>query len=196
MFDVKMIVRIVPVLSVLMFVLSAPATAATAIDKESANAYFAKCVSTRDERMTEATQEELCACTSVQMMRALSVEDVQVMGENTPRGRMMLNKMLIEVYGPCMAGPVKDMVSGECDRDPRVALADQTVDRRKLCGCMADKTGAWFESEGRTIMKSVLDEQPYTADPISPVMESKIFKDASYEAMLACMGDLQGGTRR
>lgn len=196
MFDVKMIVRIVPVLSVLMFVLSAAVSAATPIDKESANAYFAKCNSTRDPRMTEETQEELCACTSVQMMQALSVEDVQMMGENTPRGRMMLNKMLIEVYGPCMAGPVRDMVLGECDRDPRVALADQTVDRRKLCGCMATKTGSWFESEGRTIMQSVLKEQPYTADPISPVMDSKIFKDASYEAMMSCMGDLQGGKRR
>lgn len=195
LWSIKNVSRAVRVLFVLLL-LGPAAAVATPIDRDTANAYFAKCIESRDERMSAETQEELCACTSVHLMNTLSVEDVQVMAENTPRGRIMLNKMLVEVYGPCMAGPVRDLVNTQCDSDPRIALADQTIDRRALCGCMAEQTGQWFAADGRDIMVQVLRDEPFTSDPITPVMESKTFRDQSYNAMMSCAEALQSGRGR
>lgn len=172
------------------------AQTATPVSKEMANSYFVQCMASRDERMSDKTQEELCACTSAQMMSSMTVEEIRVMGENSSRGRKMLNKMLVEVYGPCMSGPVQDLVIGGCDTDPRIALADQTINRRALCSCMARRTGQWFASEGTSIMMRILREKPFTEDPITPIMESKVFKDASYESMLSCISAMQGAGRR
>jgi hypothetical protein len=192
MFVVKMLLR---TLIVLTFIALPSAAKATEISKEAANAYFGQCMGARDERMTPETQEELCACTSAHMMGKLSAEEIQIMGENTSRGRAVLNKMLIEVYGPCMAGPVTDLVTGQCATDPRIALADQTVDRTVLCGCMTERTNEWFSTAGPQIMAQALLEQPYTGDPITPVAESKVFKDETYEIMLACMAEIQSNPK-
>ncbi|MBU0858394.1 MAG: hypothetical protein KJ667_00500 [Alphaproteobacteria bacterium] len=192
MFVVKMLLR---TLIVLTFIALPSAAKATEISKETANAYFGQCMNARDERMTETTQEELCACTSAHIMGKMSAEDIQIMGENTSRGRAALNRMLIDVYGPCMAGPVTDMVNSQCDTDPRIALADQTIDRAVLCGCMAERTNEWFTTAGPEIMSKALMEQPYKGDPITPVAESKVFKDETYEIMLACVSEIQSNPK-
>ena len=83
--------------------LSLPALAQTPITTEMSNAYYNSCMGARDQRMSNDAQDSLCTCTAMKMKEAMSVEDIRVMGQNDQDGRNMLNKMLLDVYVPCMS---------------------------------------------------------------------------------------------
>jgi hypothetical protein len=170
--------------------MAAPARA-TPIDKQVANSFFAKCTASRDTRMAQDTQEAFCACTAAQMMNLMTAEDIQLTGENTSQGLRALNRMLVDVYAPCMSDSVSDMAYTLCQQDPRAAIADETVGRQPLCTCMAQRTNEWFSMAGKEIMARILATAPYRSDPLSSVMESAIYKKETYEIMLGCVTELQ-----
>lgn len=166
---------------------AAPALAAMPVGKDMANSYYANCLDKRDERMTEDSQKAMCACTAAKMMESMTVEDMTVMSSDTPDSRLMLNKMLIEVYAPCMSFPVQDLVETQCLNDEKVATIGFRQTKKSLCHCMAEKTGQWFTTRGKYLMFELLQKNPNITDPISPVMESKSFKEESYSNLRACL---------
>lgn len=178
------------ILFILLALLSHPSQAQTPITKDAANAYYRNCKAQSDPRLRPETQEELCACTAVQMMEKMSVQEVQTMSHNDQSGRMALNKMLVEVYAPCINFPVQDMISEECMNDPKVDMAGLKMDKAVLCDCMGEKTGAWMASAGKALMGQILAGNPNITDPIGPVMENKAFRQQAYENMMACMSGL------
>lgn len=175
------------IIFVTLLILPLSAHAQTPINKDMANAYYENCVAKQDPRMTPDSQQGMCACTSVKMMEALTAEDIAVMGQNDQTGRNMLNKMLLDVYAPCMQYPVEDMVTASCLNDDKIDMMGLKMDRNKLCGCMAEKTGAWFSDSGRELMAELIAADPNITDPISPVIDSRAFKEASYDSLVACM---------
>ncbi|PJB73556.1 MAG: hypothetical protein CO093_00400 [Alphaproteobacteria bacterium CG_4_9_14_3_um_filter_47_13] len=160
-----------------------PASAQTPIGKEQASNFYNSCKSRQDPRMTPQIQDDFCACTATHMMATMSIEDIQIMTGNTPEAKTMQNKMLLDVYTPCMNYPTQSLVKGECQKNAAIAKAS----KENLCNCMAEKTGLWFTKEGRALMQRVINENPDVFDPIDPVMESPEFKTQSYNNMLACM---------
>jgi hypothetical protein len=166
----------------------APSNTATPLSTEQANNFYAHCASNNDPRMSQSTQEAMCACNAVMMQRHMSVEDVQLMVSDTQESRLALNKMLLEVYAPCMNYPVNDLILGECLQNPQ--LDNATTSKDALCLCMAERTAAWFLDEGRNLMGRLIAENPNITDPISPVMESRPFKNAAMQSLTSCMGGL------
>ena len=164
------------------------ALAQTKISKEMGNNYYNNCMTKSDPRLTPQSQKELCACTVVKMMEAMTVEELMVMSQESQDGRLMLNKMLTQVYAPCMEYPVYDLVEDNCIKDPKIAaVGNTTLSKKKLCGCVARKTGKWFADEGRGLMTALLEQDPNITDPISPVMESKPFNDAAFNNLRLCL---------
>jgi len=174
-------------IATLLFLPQAAAIAQTAMSKEQANNYYASCKAKQDPRMSTPAQDAFCACTSVKMMEAMSVEDVQTMAGNDQAGRNALNKMLIDVYAPCMSYPVEELVGAKCYNDPKLGALGLKKSKEKICDCVGQKTAAWFVDEGRDLMRNVLAQNPNIFDPIDPVMESAAFKSQSYENMMHCM---------
>ncbi len=164
-----------------------PAYTQTVISKEMANAYYNSCLSKPDPRMKPETQAALCACTSAQMTEKMSVEDVQVMGQNNQAGRDKLNFMLINVYAPCMSFPVSDMVEDSCLKDEKISMMQLKGSRPALCHCMGTKTGTWFTGAGRQLMAEVLKKNQNISDPVSPVMDTPAFQKASYDNLVSCL---------
>lgn len=152
-----------------------------------ANAYYENCTSKQDPRMSPQSQQAMCACTSVKMMENLSVQDIAVMGQNNQAGRNMLNKMMLDVYAPCMQYPVEDMISVSCLKDDKIDKMNLRMDKNKLCSCMAKRTGIWFQESGRDLMANLLAVNPNITDPISPVVDSAEFQKASYHSLTTCM---------
>lgn len=163
------------------------AHAATMLSKEEANAYYAKCMETPDRRLSDQTKMEFCACTSAQMMQTMSAEDIQVMNQDSAAGRIMLNKMMIAVYGPCLSGPITELTAGQCEADPRIALASQTQDPNAICACVDSSTREWLDTEGPDIMNVVIAENAFITEPLAPVIESGAYRRHSYEIMMSCM---------
>ena len=167
---------------------SNPTAAQTPVSKATANKYYENCAALRDERMSEDTQNAFCACTSARVMDAMSMEELTTMYQDNQQGRNMLNKMLTDVYAPCMNFPVQDLVHDNCMHDENlISLNLKNPALYELCGCMSMLTGEWFTGEGRDFMADLLEKNPNITDPIGPVMESKAFKAKSYEFMTRCM---------
>lgn len=185
---VSAISRMVFVMALAALALCAGAAhAATPISKDEANAYYAKCVATPDERMSAQTKTDFCACTSAYMMQTMSAEDIKLMSEKTPAGRIMLSKMMVVVHGPCISAPISDLVTNQCPADPRVMLADETQDPVAICSCMAAKTDEWLEQNGPDVITRVLEENPYIVDSIGTVMQSEVYKREEYEILMDCL---------
>jgi hypothetical protein len=164
--------------------------AQTPISKDIANTYFKNCTQNRNEMMSEDTQVAFCSCTSVKMMEAMTLEEIQTMYEETQAGRNMLNKMLIEVYAPCISMPVQDLVGNNCLEDPKFkSLELKSPTHEELCSCISKETGDWLSLRGRLLMKSILEKNPNIQDPIGPVMNSKEFQDQSYQHLTQCMSN-------
>lgn len=165
---------------------TAPAMAQTAVSREAANAYYQNCMAKDDPRMTDLAQEGLCSCTAARMMTALTMEDIAAMTPEPGLGRIPFNKMLTEVYGPCMQYPVEDQLNKECMNDTKVnqfALRDQGA----LCRCMAGRSGQLLSTEGAVIMRDVLARNPNLADPMDAILSNASFRQRAYENLYSCL---------
>ena len=175
------------VLFLFILLTSQAAMAQTPIPEEQANQFFSACSLTVDPRLTAKNQESMCACNAAYMLEHMSVEDVQTMAQNTPEGRLALNKMLIEVYAPCMNFAVHDLLLTQCLRDPKVKALGANMPVQDICRCTAETTSSWFAKEGREQMREVLKQNPNIYDPIEPVMSTPSFQKQAYENMVACI---------
>lgn len=174
------------------------AFAQTKLTKDFANNFYNRCTESQDPRMSKDTQVEFCACTSASLLQKMNAEDVDMVGEDTAQGHRMYNKMMVTVYAPCMDSAVGDMAFAGCVRDPRTAMADQTLDRKQLCRCMRDRTREWFNITGSESMMRILEGKTDNAgDPLSIVMNSELYKKETYEIMMGCITEMQnnGGKR-
>jgi|GEM_PF-795651 len=157
----------------------------TDITPELTKAYYDSCMGARDQRMSRASQDFLCSCTAEKMMETMSVEDIRSMGQENQEGRNMLNRVLLDVYAPCMSAPLAEMVSNECMLEGEMnAKGMHKID---LCHCIGEKTGAWFSGSGRDLMADVLKKNPNITDPVGPIMNSTQFKKESFANMQACL---------
>lgn len=175
--------KIISTAALLLLLFTGPAFA-TPISKEQANNYYANCKAQPGAGMRPESHDAMCACTSVKMMEAMTVEDVQAMSSGDKNAQ---NKMFIEVYAPCMSYPVQDLVGMQCLEDPKIDQVGSNIPKEELCSCIAERTAAWFEGEGRALMRRVLTKNPEITDPVGPVMETPEFKSQTYNGLIACL---------
>jgi hypothetical protein len=166
---------------------AAPSGGHTAITAQMAKAYYTNCAGKGDPHITPAGMKAMCSCTSDQMVKTMSVEDIKTLAQNDQAGRDMLNHMLLDVYAPCMNFPVQDMLEGQCLQDMKDKPLPPGADMGKICHCMAAKTGGWFTTNGRSLMAQVLKANPDITDPVGPVMEDASFKKASSDNLSSCL---------
>lgn len=160
--------------------------AAAPLGKEEANAFYGQCMKTPDDRISPDTKNEFCACKSAHMMQTMSREDYKTLQQEGSAGRVMLNKVLIAVHGPCLSTPLAEVQYNRCLDDPRVNLATQQIDRGLVCACMSQKIGEWLAQSGPDVMAQTISGNPFVTEPLEPVMESTVYKEEQYEIMLDC----------
>lgn len=167
--------------------LAFPALAQTAIGGETANAYYQACMDRADERISLSAQESLCSCAAARMMVMMSVQELATMNPNPKHpGRQSYNKMLMNVYGPCMQHPVEDLLAAECERDRHIR-AFSLRDPGALCRCMAQRTGTTFEQSAPDIVRRLLFYIPDMEDPLGPIMNDGTFRQRAYDNLYACL---------
>jgi hypothetical protein len=159
----------------------------TPLSDEKTKEFYSQCVSKPAPPMTAESQAALCACTAEKMQQTMTVEDQKVLAQNDQEGRNMLNRMLLNVYAPCMNIPVKDMLEKQCLQDMQAKPAPPGTNIADICRCMASKTGLWLSTNGRELMSQVLAANPNITDPMGPVMEDASFKSASTQNLTSCL---------
>lgn len=173
-------------LALLVFAIPAPTRAeGTAVTKELADTYYQNCMGKPNPILSDKTKDMLCTCTAARMMKSLTVEEMRTMTQNDEAGRLALNKMLIEVYTPCMEFPIRDLVYDNCVKNK--SNVPNFKNFEGLCGCMASETAEYVAEEGPQTIRNALKDNPFITDPMGPLMSSPEFQKASQDFTMSCM---------
>ena len=178
----------VTVLTLLTFSVVNHAEAQTPVSAQTANQYYYNCKANQDPRMSAASQDAMCACNAAMMQRNFTMEDMQLMLEDSYESRQALNAMLLNVYAPCINFPLHDLLFDNCMSDRKVQRMRSTLPVEKFCGCVAENTSEWMANEGRNIMVDVIEQNPNIYDPIEPIMNHKDFLAEAMRNRTVCAG--------
>lgn len=191
-------IRIVGLVACLMLgvaVLPSPAHAqGTPVSKPMADKFYQNCMAQPNAILSDKTKDMLCTCTTARMMKQLTVEDMRTMTQNDQAGRLALNKMLIEVYTPCMEFPVRDLIYDNCMKSK--SQMGEVKNLEGLCGCMSSSTAEFVAKEGPQAIQNALKSDPFISDPLGPLMSSPEFQKASQEFTMACLMDYKNKAGR
>jgi hypothetical protein len=164
------------------------ANAFTPVSKETANVYFANCTAQRSEQViSKNAQDMLCACTAARLSQFFSMEDMATMtdpkSEPTAQ-RGAFNKMLINIYAPCMEEPTREFHYNACITNPQTS---QYGEPAKICRCMADAVAAHIQVHGPTIFEQLVARNPNITDPMAALTDDPSFQTFAQSKLLGCL---------
>ncbi|MFA5592246.1 MAG: hypothetical protein WC989_02910 [Micavibrio sp.] len=173
-------------LLLLSLTLSFSAQAQTPVSKETANSYFDNCAAQpAGESLSADSQNMLCACTAARLTQFFTVEDMQAMADpNRPEARLAVNKMLVEIYAPCMEAPTRDFHYNACITNPDTA---RYGDPQRICPCMADAVAGHMRNNGPAVFRDILTRNPTIVDPMAALVDDPGFKQFAQSKLLACV---------
>lgn len=151
-----------------------------------ANQYYKNCLAGENEVLKGDNLQMMCACTAAKISENMNAEDLQAMGKDTPEGLAARNKMVLEVYAPCMEFPAESLMQHRCVNTP--ALHGKTTDLEALCSCVAKSVAGYIARHGPAVMESALQENPENLDPMSALVNSPEFDRQSRAGFLKCLG--------
>jgi hypothetical protein len=173
----------------LLFLLTLAPTASmaqTAISEKVANAYYQACMEHDDDRLGGESQDALCGCMSVKIMSALTLEDIAAMSPKPGPGRAAFDKMLMNVYGPCMKAPVEDTLYRQCMGDRKIKEFSLR-DTGKLCRCTASRSGAYYEQQAEPMMQDILRRAPGLSDPVTYILDDQGLRQRAEDILFECL---------
>ena len=160
--------------------------AQTPVSEQVANAYYETCASRDDPRLSDESQEALCSCMSVKMMSAMTLEDLAAMKPAVGPGRTAFDKMLTEVYAPCMKIPTQDVLHRQCMNDRKVQQFSLR-DPDRLCRCTAGRMGEYLDKEAQPTMHLILRYHPDITDPMDFMLNNVSMRQRAEDFLFACL---------
>lgn len=173
---IKNIMKIIVCMIILSPMLLASAHAATPLTNGMVNDYFKRCMQgvKKDGTMRPETQKPYCVCTALRMKTSMSQEDVAALSRND---RAALNKVLIDVNGPCMQYPVQDLIYSRCIN---------SVKNQPACSCLSRKAGEYTKQEAQKKLPKLLADNPNLEDIMSPIINTPEFDRAQEQIAASC----------
>jgi len=154
--------------------------------KAFAEAYFQNCMTQQTDMLSPDSQELLCACSSANLQAGkMSVAEISLMQDNSAQGQRMRNKMLTEIYAPCIEYPTHDLILKNCLSDPKVEAV--TGNGSKICGCMAGKVSRHLAANAQDIIRAELAKNPNNMDPLGIFLNSAAYEQEAQKALMACI---------
>lgn len=170
------------VLAVLLLI--SPTAHATSVDKETANTYYENCSTQSDPRFSADTQKLFCACTAVKLMENYTIEDMQATTRQDASARDATNKMITEVYAPCIRYPAKEYHFQTCANDPKTKLLGNP---QKICACSAEKVAEHLQENAQSMLSSILRRDPNIMDPMQALYDDKSFQRVIQSKVMGCV---------
>jgi hypothetical protein len=168
---------------------SLPASAQTMVSKEQANTYFASCVENSaktETRFSPQSQKMFCACTAARLTQFFTVEDMQTMTSPTdPNARIALNKMIVNIYAPCMEEPTREYHYSSCISNPQVSALGG--DPQRLCQCAADQIATHLATNGAQMFQDILNRNPTIVDPMQALYDDPKFQSFAQSKLMGCL---------
>jgi hypothetical protein len=177
-----MIKYFLSVLAILIF--SYMPSHATPVDRDTANKYYENCAVQSDPRFSEDTQKLFCACTAVKLMENYTIEDMQATTRQDASARDATNKMITEVYAPCIRYPAKEYHFQTCATDPKTKLLGNP---QELCACSADKVAEHLHENAQNMLAAILRRDPNIMDPMQALYDDRSFQKVIQSKVMGCV---------
>ena len=160
------------------------ARAATPITKEMATEYYKNCVQKDGGLISEGSQKKLCACTSARMVDDFTLEEMFAMGGSDQKARNAINKMIVQVYAPCIKAPAQDYYRSVCMSNPDTKKL--TSNTEPLCSCMAHEVASFLEKNSAALFQDILTRNPNITDPMQALTSDPQFENFAQKKLLSC----------
>lgn len=150
-----------------------------------ANRYYQNCAAQQHPILQGESKELLCGCTAAQLPKAMTVDQVREMQEDTPEGQFQRNRMMMFVYAPCIEHPTRALVLDQCMNDIKVRSAMKNF--KTVCGCLADKMASYMKERAPTAIETSIRQNQTDTDPLRTLLESPAFDEMSRAKMSECI---------
>lgn len=162
---------------------TAPAFA-TPISKDMANKYYESCAANTDPNFTKEVQELFCACTAAQLVDSFTVEDMQATSQQNQAGRNATNKLITEIYSPCIQYPAKQYHYNSCIANPKTKMLGNA---EKICNCSADLVASHLQKNAKSLFKDILRKNPNIGDPMQALYDDPKFQSFAQSKIMGCV---------
>lgn len=169
----------------------APATAeptepAAISPVQAASAYYENCMKQSNPMLDAQNQVNLCACTAEKFARTMTPEDVKEMSQPTEAGAAQRNRMILNVYAPCIRYPAHALVNYSCLNDTRykMVFGDKA---QSVCGCLAENMSAYMEKVAPDAIRQAIASGADMTDPLRTLLESDGYAAQEQKVSKACM---------
>lgn len=157
---------------------------ATVITKDTANKYYLNCKSNPDPRFSAETQDMFCGCTASRLMTHFTMEDMQNTGAQGAPARQATNKMIINVYAPCIQYPAKEYHYQTCISNPKTSILGNP---EKLCTCAADQIANHLKTNAGKMFGAILRTNPDINDPMQALYDDPRFQRFAKNQLMGCI---------
>jgi hypothetical protein len=158
---------------------------ATPIDRETANAYFLNCKANPDPRFSEETQTQFCGCTATQMLSGFTKEDMQKIGNpNDPSARTAVNKLMINIYAPCIQFPAQEYHYQTCVENPKTKILGNP---ETVCKCAANQVAGYLQNNSKNLLRKILRDNPTIQDPMQAIYNDTDFQNFAQSQLMGCL---------
>lgn len=150
-----------------------------------ATRYYKNCVSKDDPILKAANLQLLCTCAAQKMMEVMTVDDIKTMATETQEGQFQRNRLLLQVYAPCMQYPARSLLYGNCVGTPEI---QSTVPGYEIaCACMADRMASYVAENATTVVAQNLQANPADSNPLQSLMNRADFKAKAQAELGECI---------
>lgn len=153
-----------------------------------AKRYYANCMAKKNPILGPAELKQLCACSAANLVQDMTVENIRTMNEPTAEGLLQRNRMILNVYTPCIQYPARALIMDSCRKNPQVRALPGY---ERLCGCVSENMGQYVRKEAPAAIAKSLEVNPQDTDPLRAMLESPEFDQASRSYLTSCIVQYQ-----
>ncbi len=151
--------------------------------------YFDNCMSQPSKNPTSADiKEYLCLCTAQQIEQQIAPADIALMFTKTPEGEFQRQRVIGEIYVPCLKKPLNILTTQKCTKNPE--MREKYTKYQAVCQCVSDQASA-FVIKNKKIPS--VRSNPNLEDLLHQFMRDAPFRTRQYQVERSCSWKYEKG---
>ncbi len=157
-------------------------TTRTPITPQIAQTYYQQCLmAPSNPPLSASTRDIFCQCTAMYVQKNISYEEMGLANQASATGHAIQQKILLQVYAPCMEFPVRELIQGECAANQ--ALAAQP----HICPCVSKNMAKYTAQSAQANLGAMLKTGQALGDPMNALLDSPEYQKAQQDVAMKCM---------
>lgn len=155
-----------------------------------AKRYNENCAKKKSDIVKGDDLRMLCACTASKMQERMTIAQIKAMMEDTPEGQVQRNRMVIDVYAPCMEYPSRALLMSQCNaynENLKKTQGGTAINGEAICGCLAQNMAAYVAVNAQPILAQKLAANPKDMDPLSEFLNSQEYQAQVNSTFMGCV---------